>query len=323
MPADTTSSRISEPTERASEATAVRWVLRPGAPVLRRDATTVQVGLDHPSRVLLPDSAAVRTLLSDLRDQTGRAGPGARSPEAACWARLRAADLLVPVAGPARAAAPGAPDGVAAGVLRATRAWAGTDAERRVAARAAMRVRLSGPGDLAVAAGRLLRGTGVVVLDHAGGPGGAGVGGAADGAGLVVVAVDGEVRRGVVDPLVAHGTPHLVLWARGGLPRVGPLVVPGVTACLRCLDAHDAEDDPRRPLLLEQAADQPPDPHDPVLAALAAAWAARDVLRLAEGVTPTTWSATLTVTPDGPPVVRSLARHPHCGCAWDVDPVTG
>ena len=32
--------------------------------------------------------------------------------------------------------------------------------------------------------------------------------------------------------------------------RFGPTYVPGVTACLRCLDAHDADTDPTHPLLL-------------------------------------------------------------------------
>ena len=134
---------------------------------------------------------------------------------------------------------------------------------------------------------------------------------------LVVVLHDGEARREQHDASVAAGRAHLPVWWRAGLPHVGPLVVPGVTACLRCVDAHESEADPRRPLLLEQAVREPAPPRDPVLLALLAAWVVRDAQRWAEGERPTSWSATVRLGPGGPPSVTPWARHPHCGCAWD------
>ncbi len=56
-----------------------------------------------------------------------------------------------------------------------------------------------------------------------------------------------------------------------------PFVQPGVTACLRCLDAHEVALDPRRPLLVEQLARLPAAPIDPAVLALAQTWAARDL----------------------------------------------
>ena len=48
----------------------------------------------------------------------------------------------------------------------------------------------------------------------------------------------------------ARGVPHLLLTVSADGVRPGPFVVPGVTACLRCLDAHRSERDPRRATVL-------------------------------------------------------------------------
>ncbi len=149
----------------------------------------------------------------------------------------------------------------------------------------------------------------------------AGVRPVATGGDVVVVAATGPLPRDAVDPLVGAGTPHLVLAGTGrpGVLRVGPFVVPGQTACLRCVDAHEGEDDPRRALVLEQLADRPAARLDVATAALAAAWAVRDLQTyLADGC-PATWSASVDLD-DAPPVLRSWERHPHCGCAWDELP---
>ena len=61
---------------------------------------------------------------------------------------------------------------------------------------------------------------------------------------------------------------------------VGPLVSPGRSACLRCLDLARAERDPAWPLILAQLAGARPEPQacDTVLAAAAGALAAAQVL---------------------------------------------
>src|SRR6202042_974828 len=44
--------------------------------------------------------------------------------------------------------------------------------------------------------------------------------------------------------------PHLAVCAREAIGMVGPLVRPGVSACLRCLDLARADRDPGWPLIL-------------------------------------------------------------------------
>lgn len=143
----------------------------------------------------------------------------------------------------------------------------------------------------------------------------------ATGGEVAVVAATGPLPRDAVDPLVAEGTPHLVLTGVGrpGVLRVGPFVVPGQTACLRCVDAHEGEADPRRALVLEQLAERPAAPLGVATTALAAAWAVRDLQTYLAGGCPATWSASVDLD-DAPPALRSWERHPHCGCAWDEVP---
>lgn len=143
----------------------------------------------------------------------------------------------------------------------------------------------------------------------------------ATGGDVAVVAATGPLPREAVDELVSAGTPHLVLTGTGRpeVLRVGPFVVPGQTACLRCVDAHEGEGDPRRPLVLEQLAERPAAPLDPATLQLATAWAARDLHRFLAGGCPDTWSASVDLD-DAPPSLQCWERHPHCGCAWDELP---
>jgi hypothetical protein len=133
----------------------------------------------------------------------------------------------------------------------------------------------------------------------------------------VVVRVGAEVRRDRLDPLVRDDLPHLLVTAVAGRVRVGPFVVPGVTSCLRCVDEHLTDRDPRHPLVvhhhLECDADDRTTPGD---LALGLAWAARDARSWLTGGRPTTWSATVELTDEGP-VTHPWSRHPRCGCAWD------
>jgi len=135
---------------------------------------------------------------------------------------------------------------------------------------------------------------------------------------IVVLLSDGPLSRERTDPLVRADTPHLVVEGGPDAWTIGPLVVPGVTACLRCVDAALGERDPRRALVLDQLARHHPQPRpDPLLQAVALPWAARELLAYAAGDRPTTWSATWTIGRSGPPDLRSWPRHPHCGCVWD------
>ena len=142
---------------------------------------------------------------------------------------------------------------------------------------------------------------------------------------VVVLLGVGEPPREEVDRHVREQTPHLLVRMVEGRAVVGPFVVPGVTPCLRCLDAHLTDADPSWPLLVEQyvravrsgRADGVPEPLDAALAALAVAWAARDLATYAEGGTPTTLASTVELGPRLETVeIRQWPPHPRCGCSW-------
>lgn len=287
-------------------------LLRPGARLLRRDADHLQLGLDPAHALVVTDTPEHRGLLTawqrgDLRELLHDHPLGRR---------LRAAGLVV---GSARqSGAPGRRAGDryagAARLLRPTEDPAGP----------APRVRLESYGGEpgALLARRVAR-----LLTEAGTAPAAEAGPDPDAPAAVVLVGVGQPARDHLDPWLRAGTTHLLLRVDEGVATVGPFVVPARTACLRCLDAHHAEDDPRWPLLVEQHArlagtDRPdgvPEPLDPALAALAAAWVVRDVLAWRAGLRPSTWSTTLRIAPDTAGwEARAWPRHPGCGCGWDL-----
>jgi hypothetical protein len=119
------------------------------------------------------------------------------------------------------------------------------------------------------------------------------------------------------DPWVVASRPHLTVVAAPDAVRVGPFVVPGLTACLRCVRAW--REDPLSPDASHRATPVAGPGVDAGLLAVALGWAARDVATWARGGTPSTWSATVTVGSDLRPAVRAWHRHPHCGCSWGLD----
>ncbi|GEP38818.1 hypothetical protein NPS01_24810 [Nocardioides psychrotolerans] len=272
--------------------------LRPGISVTRHDDHHLQVGVDPPQRVVVPDVPAVRRLLDALAGATALPGPDEQT-----WPVLRRlweAGLLVD----ARSVAASITHGPAAAV-RAAWAQFGLGAGDRLGARAAARVRVAAEDDARADVSRLLRASGVQVVEE----------GAAD---VWLIVHDGEVPRASVDDLVREGVAHLLVSGALGSVVIGPFVLPGVTACLRCVDAHRAETDPRRALVVEQVVSRPPAAvRDPALHALALAWATRDLLRFVEGDQPSTWSASFDLGPVAAPERRAWTRHPHCGCSWD------
>ena len=68
----------------------------------------------------------------------------------------------------------------------------------------------------------------------------------------LLVAAGGEPVRETSTRYVRADVPHLLVRDAGARVTVGPFVEPGRTACLRCVDAHVGEGDPRRPVLVEQ-----------------------------------------------------------------------
>ncbi|QIG43932.1 hypothetical protein G5V58_15170 [Nocardioides anomalus] len=176
----------------------------------------------------------------------------------------------------------------------------------RAAARAGCAVHLDVPPDLLPAALRLL------------GEAGLSVAGATDAVDVALVWAVGELSRSRLDGWMRTATPHLAVRETPDGPVLGPYVVPGATACLRCVDAHAAQRDPRHPLVVEQLATSGPlrpAAPDPARRALALAWAVRDLATAAEGGVPATWSSTIALG-ELPPELTAYHRHVHCGCTW-------
>ena len=290
----------------------MRPILRHGTHVLTRGAGELQVGLDPRSALVLPDTAEVRralALLAVSADRVEHADP-------ATLDLLAQHDLVLDE----RALVP---------------ALGRTDVTPATSAALA---RSAGPQ---APARRMARGDFLTDVGGFGHPAGAGLSddlaellGAAglphprareDLSAAVLVGV-GEPDRDLVDPWTRSGTPYLVVRLTEGRAVVGPFVAPGRTACLRCIDAHHTDADPVWPLLVRQyaaactrdRADGAPEPVDPLLAGLAVAWAARDLVAYVDGGRPATWSTTVTFDAHpGRLETQAWLRHPGCGCSWD------
>lgn len=269
--------------------------LRPGLVVARRDDGHLQVGIDPPDRVVLPDRPDVRRALAALVQGEP---PPCDPPTARVLGALGAAGLLVDR--PSRARRPA---GRPTAAVEAAWARHGDDADRRLSARACATVSVDAPPGSAEELVRLFTEAG---LRASCGPVGD----------VHVALAHGPLPRDRVDACLRAGTPHLVVAGHRGGYVLGPFVLPGVTGCLRCDDARRGEADPRRAVVLEQAARLPSPAGDPVLLALATAWAVRDVLAWVEGDRPASWGTAYDLG-DGPvPQGRRVERHPHCGCGW-------
>jgi bacteriocin biosynthesis cyclodehydratase domain-containing protein len=109
---------------------------------------------------------------------------------------------------------------------------------------------------------------------------------------------------------------HLAVAIRDGTVVVGPLVVPGRTPCLNCLDLHRRDRDPGWPAIAAQL-QTPTDIAEPVAATTAlsaAAYAAAEVLTHIDGGVPRTLGATVEIRAAGEWVRRRWSQHPRCGC---------
>ena len=138
------------------------------------------------------------------------------------------------------------------------------------------------------------------------------------------VIADGTHPR-IVDEVdtPAHERPHLAAGLYGSTGIAGPLVVPGVTGCMRCRHLHARDADPHWPAVSLQIASStrrlPIQPHDRLLARLVAAQAALLIRRWADDPTDHDQWADHAIEirlPSGEQ--RKLPRPPHplCGCRW-------
>lgn len=96
---------------------------------------------------------------------------------------------------------------------------------------------------------------------------------------------------------------------------VGPLVVPGRGPCLRCVDLHRCDADPRWPAVATQAAAAPVEGVESTLAPLGAALAVAEATSHLQGGPTLALGATLGISAcDRLPVRRTWTVHPDCGC---------
>jgi bacteriocin biosynthesis cyclodehydratase domain-containing protein len=132
----------------------------------------------------------------------------------------------------------------------------------------------------------------------------------------VVVAAGPEVDRLITDHLLRTDQPHLLVRSLGDAVWVGPLVLPGRTACVRCTDLIRTDADPGWPTVLAQLVRLQLGAPD-LLTGWAASVAAAQVLAFVDGGRPETTGATLELSAaDLRTELRTWPNHPECGCRW-------
>lgn len=278
-----------------------RPVLAPGLRPLRHPSGQLVFGLDQRVRVpLSADDDAVRRALAILdRGESVPDRPELRRVRSHLAPVLRDGDALV---------RPGLDPGeVSAVTLRHPRTGSA-----RVRSRECARVRVDGA--LGADVGPLLAGVGLGRCAPGERPT------------AVLVLGRGEPDRAPLDDLVEAGVPHLLVRAVETAVLLGPFVLPGRTACVRCGDLHRSAADPAYGALLTASLrtvrhDGVPEPADLALTWVALGWAVADLLRYAEGDPPVLGSGTVRLTPGAPEyAVRPLPMHPDCRCAWVSGP---
>jgi hypothetical protein len=135
-------------------------------------------------------------------------------------------------------------------------------------------------------------------------------------------------RRELPAALIRRGVPHLAASASEAIGVVGPLVLPGRSACLRCLDLARTERDPAWPLILAQLAGQAatePPACDTVLATMVAAQAAAQALAFldqgAAASAPVTNGTLELVLPGWQWRRRTWHPHSQCNCRRQAQPL--
>ncbi len=263
----------------------LRPTIRPGAPLLRRNATHLQVGTS-PGTVI-EDRPGLRSFLLLLN--------GARDVD-----QLR---RLV------RSEVPELDDDVD-DVLRPLLACgAVVDASRLPVRRPRLGVALHddhGGRPVTHAIGHALADLGLGSLD-------------ASDPDLLIVVSCGEPSRAVFDQARRHRVSHLPVVIDENRVRIGPTVIPGVTPCLTCLDLHRTDWDHAWPALLPQLGRSRSSlaPMLPVpLRYAAAAEVTVEVQAVAAGSRPRTAGQVLALGPaHGARDAWPVAFHHGCTCA--------
>ncbi|WP_030910436.1 ThiF family adenylyltransferase [Streptosporangium amethystogenes] len=127
-----------------------------------------------------------------------------------------------------------------------------------------------------------------------------------------VVPLDGLLVR----ELVEWGIPHLLATAFEAFGSVGPLVLPGRSTCLHCLDLTRRDRDPGWPIVSARLGGFPAGEIacGTALSALVAASTAGHALAWIDGREPVVTNSTMEVLPDWTWKRRSWSVHPQCRC---------
>ena len=278
-----------------------RYALNPAMPVLSRPDGVVQVGWDPRRAVLVrPPSGLTTAALGDLLRV------------------LQAGATLAEV----QARAVGADESVIADLVAAlidsgvVVAMATPLARTRSAS-----IRIHGRGPLSDLLASALRCSGARIkhssLGHA-----AVTAGTTD---LVVLSDSLVADPRMLRELHVARIPHLPVRVRDGAGLVGPLVLPGVTSCLRCADLHRSDRDAGWPAVAAQLRDTVGSADRATVlatAALALNQVDRVITAVRKGVgldraprPPSTLDTTLEFDVNtGAMVARRWTRHPRCSC---------
>jgi hypothetical protein len=313
----------------------MRPAIKPGLLTVWRNRDTVQIGIDPRRAIALTGMRGAAVLLGlldgsrDLAQILAAAGDAGISAEAAdrVITLLAVGGALYDFPVTAYRAMPqGLRTRLAPELATAALAHGDADGGARILARRqGACVRVEGMSRVGLSVASFLTASGIGMVISAGPPpavlsppaGMAGPAPASRHPDLVILA---DIhRRELPEILRRGGVPHLAAAASEAIGVVGPLVLPGRTACLRCLDLTRAERDPAWPLILAQLTGGGADPPacDTVLAAAVATQAAAQALAFVDR--PASASAVSNgtlelVLPDWQWRRRSWAQHDRCGC---------
>lgn len=250
--------------------------LRRGVTVCVRDAGLLVVGSDPAHQIVLPDTTVVHQVLVQLRQGLPR-GALTETGEAVAEALDRAGLLL--------------------------------DVDEQallVAARASTGVHVVAPALWRVRALALLELAGMAVASRRDG----------SDVDLTWVVTAGAPEWATHDDLVSRDEPALFTSVLPSRVRLGPFVMPGATACLRCVDAQAPGVRPTEGAAATAATALPED-LSPLVVERALTAAVDDLCAWAEGRQPSTWSASLWMSGLLDVERQTWQQHPHCGCCWD------